>query len=426
LGDFTTLQTMQITQVGQDPDGRITIQCADVQRFIQGMQIWLRGGPLWWAPGGPTAQQPVGPSWLENGFPVSDQNPRYVAGNPIDIILAVLQNELGVGQDPALLTSNYVMQSLVPVYESQQNYEPLPPPEGWAIYAPGQDSTLINPNPYIDVPGLLALRDGQFSGVWFDFVISRPIDGKQFIEEQILKPLGLYWIVRADGHLSLKTMKPPLEQTPVFTFNAKNIMGIPQTQRQSIINLATFQLDVQQGGITTAARSYGYQVSYEQQTSLQTYRQVFEQQIQSTGLRVARGGMMLSRLLSDRIFRRHAFGPPTYKFTAQLASLPVELGDYVWLSHPNVLDLQTGKLGLSNVVCEVLDRQPNYSQATVDFTLLDTRFISISSPYQIAAASQDIPPWSLASAQQRAQYMFISSASMGGENSDGTAGNTIF
>ena len=426
LGDFATLQTMQITQVGQDTDGRITIQCADVQRFIQGMQIWLRGGPLWWAPGGPAAQQPVGVAWLENGYPVSDQNPRYVAGNPVDIILAVLQNELGVGQDPALLSSNYVMQSLTPVYESQQNYEPLPPPEGWATYLPGQDSTLINPNPYIDVPGLLALRDGEFSGVWFDFVITRPIDGKQFIEEQILKPLGLYWIVRADGQLSLKTMKPPVEQTPVFSFSANNLMGIPQTVRQNIVNLATFQLDVQQGGITTAARSYGYQVSYEQQTSLQTYRQVFEQQIQSTGLRVARGGMMLSRLLADRIFRRHAFAPPTYKFTAQLATLPVELGDYVWLSHPKILDLQTGKVGLNNVVCEVLDRQPNYSQATVTFTLLDTRFISISPPYQIAATADDIPPWNDATPQERAQYMFISSASMGGENSDGAAGNTIF
>src|SRR5208337_1547239 len=108
-------------------------------------------------------------------------------------------------------------------------------------------------------------------------------------------------------------------------------------------------------------RSYGYQVSYEQATSLSTYRQVFEQQIQSTGLRVARGGMMLSFLLADRIFRRHAFGPPTYNFTAMLATLQVELGDYVWLSHPKVLDLKTGKLGLNNVVCEILDRQPNYS-----------------------------------------------------------------
>ncbi len=426
LGDFTTLQTMQITQVGQDTDGRITIQCADVQRFIQGMQIWLRGGPLWWTPGGPQAQQPVGASWLENGYPVSDQNPRYVAGNPIDIILAVLQNELGIGQDPALLTTNYVMQSLAPVYQSQQDYEPLPPPEGWAIYTPGQDSTLINPNPYIDIPGLLAYRDTEFSGVWLDFVITRPIDGKQFIEEQVLKALGLYWIVRPNGQLSLKTMKPPAQQTPVFAFSANNLMGIPQTQRQSIINLVTFQLDVQQGGVTTAARSYGYQVSYQQQTSLITYRQVYEQQIQSTGLRVARGGMMLSRLLADRIFRRHAFQPPAYKFTAQLATLQVELGDYVWLTHPKVLDLTVGKLGLNNVVCEVIDKQPNYTQGTVDFTLLDTRYINLSTPFQIAAGAANLPNYAAATPAERAQYMYISSAASGGENSDGTVGNTIF
>ena len=71
---------------------------------------------------------------------------------------------------------------------------------------------------------------------------------------------------------------------------------------------------------------------------------------------------MLSRLLADRIFRRHAFGPPAT--SSPPCSPPcVELGDYVWLSHPNVLDLKTGKLGLSNVVCEVIDKQPNYAPA---------------------------------------------------------------
>jgi hypothetical protein len=126
---------------------------------------------------------------------------------------------------------------------------------------------------------------------------------------------------------------------------------------------------------------------------------------------LARGGMMLSRLLADRVFRRHAFEPPLYKFTAHLATLPVELGDYVWLSHPKVLDLKTGMLGLSNVVCEVLDKQPNYRQATVDFSLLDTRFINISPAYQIAAASAGIPLWNQATAAQQAQYMFISPSS---------------
>jgi hypothetical protein len=136
--------------------------------------------------------------------------------------------------------------------------------------------------------------------------------------------------------------------------------------------------------------------------------------------------MMLSRLLADRTFRRHAFGPPVYKFTAQLLTLQVELGDYVWLSHPKVLDMTTGKLGLSNVLCEVIDKQPNYTQGTVDFTLLDTRFINLSTAFQIAAAAGNIPNYAAATPAERAQYMYISSAATGGENSDGTAGNTIF
>ena len=263
LGDFTTLHTMQITAAGQDTDGKLTIQLSDVQRFIQGIQIWLCGGPLEYTPGGSTAQQPVGASWFANDYAVSQSNPRYVAGNPIDIVLAVLQNELGVGQDPALQMTNYVLQSLAPIYDSEQDYETLPPPSGWQLYEPGKDATLIYPNSYIDVDNFLTLRDSQFSGVWFDFIVTRPIDGKQFIEEQILKPLGLYLIVGPDGKLSLKSMKPPQDQTPVFAFSAKNVMGIPATERQDVVNLLTFQMDVDQSGTTTSARSYGYQVSYE-------------------------------------------------------------------------------------------------------------------------------------------------------------------
>jgi len=104
----------------------------------------------------------------------------------------------------------------------------------------------------------------------------------------------------------------------------------------------------------------------------------------------------------------------------------VELGDYVWLSHPKVLDLTVGKLGLSNVLCEVIDKQPNYAQGTVDFTLLDTRFINLSTPFQIAAGAAGVPDYADATSAQRAQYMYISSAALDGENSDGTAGDTIF
>lgn len=426
LGDFVTLHTAQISQTGWTADGQVTFTLNDVQRFLLGQQIWLRGGPLEWAPGQAKPPQPIGTSAAANAFPSSDKNPRYLQGNPIDLLLATLQNELGVGQDPSLRGSDYVLQRAVAAYTNQQNYDPLGPAPGWVIFTPGYDSTLINPNPYIDVPGFLALRDTEFSGDWFEFQITRPVDGKQFIEDQILKVLGLYLIVRPDGRLSLKSMKSPAIQAPVMALNQKNIVGIPQTSRQPVVNVVTVKMNVENSGVTTAARAYDFQVSFEQQESLIRYNQIFHQQIEATGLVLAYGGMMRAQMIADRIFRRHAFAPPVYKVKAFLSAITVELGDYVWLTHPLVADFKTGRLGLSSVVCEVTGKRPNYAQGNVEFDLLDTRFINLTTPYSIAPAAEGVPEWSASTAAQKAQFMFISTAASGATYADGTEGNTIF
>jgi hypothetical protein len=425
IGDFVTLHTLQITQVGWDSSGMITLTCADIQRFIQGQQIWWAGGPGEWSPG-QTASQPVGPAAVANGFAVSENNPRFVQGNPIDILLAALQNELGVGQDPSLRGSTFILNQLDPIYAQQQNYDPTPPPPGWAIFTPGDDSTLINPNPYIDVNQLLSLRDSQLSGDFFEFIITRPIDGKQFIEDQILKPLGLYLIVGADGRLRLKPMKPLPYQTPVFNLTASNVIGIPQTARQPIVNMLTARMDVNNSGYSTAARAYDGQLTYQQQTSFDRYQQVYEQQVEATGLRTNYGATMRSWTLADRIFRRHAFAPPVYNVQTHLAALAVELGDLVSLTHPLLVDFQTGKLGVVNITCEVVDRRPDYAQGRMEFALLDTRFLNIAVPYQIGPAALNIPRWPQASEAERGVYMFVSLSARNGANSDGTPGNTIY
>ena len=428
--DLVQLHTLQITAVNETTEGRISLTLEDPQRFIAGQQIWTAGGPLTWSPG-LTAVQPVGESWLYNGFPVSSSNPRFVQGNPIDLLLATLQNELGVGQDPALFNSNYVLTRLAPIYSTQQSYQPIPYPANWAVFQPGNgagstDATLINPNPYIDVPGFLNIRNTLFSGDWLEFVITRPIDGKQFIEDQILKPLGLYFIVRANGQLALKTMKPVAFGQPVFNFNTKNILGIPQTDRHRLMNTVLVKTDVDNSSLTTAARAYGLQFPFVQQTSVLEYRQAIMQQLEATGLRVNRGGVLRSFKYADYGFRRHAFKPPVYKFKSQLRCLQVELGDVVSFTHGLVLDFQTGKLGVVNARCEVIDRRPDYASGTIDFALLDLRFCNVAGAYQIAPLSASVPFWTSASVQQKQQYMFVSESALGGENPDGTPGNTIF
>ncbi len=400
LGDFVTLSTVQLVSAGWSHEGRVRFHGVDIQRFLRS-QLWLNGGPGSWTVGQPATTQPVGVAVAANAFAVSAQNIRWISGNPIDIYLAALQNELGVGQDPALPQAN------------------------WQLYTPGNDSTLINPNPYLDVPGVLALRNTAFSGDWFEFKVTRPIEGKLWLEDQILKVLGLYMIVHADGRLALKSMKSPQSAAPVMALNEKNIKGIPEFDRLNVINQLTMRFGVDVSDRETAAREFRNEVTFQQVTSIAQYKEQFKYHIEAEGLTPVHGGLLRGFLMADRIFRRHAFATPKYKVQSFLSTLTVELGDFVWLNHPLLPDFQTGNLGLTNVVCEVIGRTPNYADAYMEFELLDTRFMSLTKPFQIAPVSAGVPTWTNASSTQRQTYMFISTAP-GGTNADGSAGNTIF
>ncbi len=401
LGDFTILHTVQITSTGFNSDGQMSFQCSDPQRLMQGALLWTNGGPGFWWPG-ITASQPLrGPAFSSNSFAVSDQNPRWIRANPLDIYLVAMQNELGVGQDPSL------------------------PASAWSIYVPGRDWTLLNPNPYLDVTSILALRDGPFSGDWFEFKITRPVDGKQWLEDQILKVLGLYTVVRPNGQLALKSMKAPFSIQPVMALNERNLVGLPSIGRLPVVNVVTVRMDVDDTVSETAGRQYASEVSFVQATSVARYKHQFQQQVEATGLRRVYGGNLRAFLLADRIFRRHAFGTPRYKVKAFLSTLVVEVGDYVWLDHPLLPDFASGTAGLTNVVCQVIDRQPNYAEGYVEFEMLDTRFTSLAKPFGIAPLSANVPVFSSANPAQRLNNMFIALNSTGGLNSDGTPGNTI-
>ncbi len=399
LGDFVKLHTVQIVSAGWTTGGRMKIDCVDVQRFMI-EQLWSNGGPGSWQPGQAAPPQPLFATVGKNGFPCSDKNPRYVQGNPLDIFLAAMQNELGVGQDPAL------------------------PQSAWAIYQPGNDATLINPNPFMDVPGILSLRNGPFSGDWLEFKITRPVMGKQWLTDEILKVLGLYMIVGPEGKLRLKSMKSPQVLQPVMAFNERNLLELPAFSRLPVVNVVTVRMGYDTSQRETAAPQFGDEVTFIQQTSSLQERQQFKQNIEARGLRMNYGGMLRAFLIADRIFRRYAFATPKYRCKVNFTSVPVELGDFVWLNHALLPDLFNGRTGLTNVVCEVVDRQPAYSEGYMEFELLDTRFMNLTTPFQVAPLSAGVPAYASASAAQRKQYMFVSSTA--GLNSDGTPGNTIF
>ncbi len=365
------------------------------------------------SPGNPSAAfPPWSPIVTDNGQPISSDNPRFLSGHPLEILLAVLQNELGIGQafGPTLVINTGGGSGTgVAGFGINSN---------WSFYKPGNDATLINPNSYIDVPGILALRDGQFSGEHMEFYLTSSESGKSWIEDQILKPLGLYWITRSNGQLALKSMKHPTAGQVVtpWGLNDHTILEIPTINRWPVINMINCDVPADDQG------SARWPFCFVNQTSIAEYKSAYVHSLTSEGLRLGRGAGARLFLFANRVFNRHGFATPEYTIVCQFKNLVLELGDFISLTHPNLLDLKAGTTGVTSVLCEVVSREPDYATGKMTYKAIDTRFISVpSGAFQIAAAGAGIPNWAGASAPQRAQYMFASDSA--GHNSDGSAGN---
>lgn len=535
--EFVTMFTGTIIDTGYTADGMVTFSITDVQKSIVD-QVWLNGGPGHQgtvSTSGTTVTLMTGDEFVTDGSwngltiyldaaldpfiiesvtdfenlivstsagsndaiayivpddnvpefncfkddqnSVSDNNPRYLFGHPLDILLCVMQNELGIGQDPALpppledtadgtdgtmdavfkpnvdwlfyipnvaswqADTNYAVGSLIldPSGHYQQvtvaglsdSVEPTWNDAGGTTTdntITWQDEglenpTLINPNQYIDIDGVLALRDGQFSMEQMYFKLTMAVSGKTWVEDQILKPLGLYWIARSDGRLALKTMKRPEVITTTSVTNSQ-IMGIPTISRYPIINYVTIRAQVDNEKRETAARTYAFAETFTQRGSINTYKQQYQTSIESDGLRSTLGVAARAFLTINQIFNRHASGTPQYDFDAFFSTLRIELGDYILLTHPLLFDSFTGLMGVTNVLCEVVNQTPHYPDEYMSYSVIDTRFINIP-PKAYLIAPNGTPAWTGASPTEKSTYMFVCQDDGKFSNGD-TALNVIF
>ena len=147
----------------------------------------------------------------------------------------------------------------------------------------------------------------MFSGDWFEFKITSPQQARSWLEDQILKPLGLVMVVTASGQLTLKAMKNPANQTPVHGFTQGNILGIPEVRLAPVINALAYRLDADDSATNTSARTYNTTVTMLQQASYNLFRYLYNHQVEAAGLRTGRGGTLRAFLLAASFDRCRYF-----------------------------------------------------------------------------------------------------------------------
>jgi hypothetical protein len=216
--------------------------------------------------------------------------------------------------------------------------------------------------------------EGLYAGARpFLFALTESFEAQQFLENEVLKPSGLYPVVTNTGQLSLRAMRPPAAgPTPVFTFTGDNMVVLPNIDRMPVVNEVVFKYDHDGSNFQT-------QRTFLEATSLSTFGRGNQWTVESKGLASELGAAWFSEWVADKLFRRFAGTPtglrggaPVIDIEAFFMTLPVWDGDYVGVTHSLMPDVTSGALGVTDRIYEVIDRQPDYANGRMKFRLLDT------------------------------------------------------
>lgn len=301
--------------------------------------------------------------------PVGKNNPRTLAGNPLDLVLDLLQNELGIASSD------------------------------------------------VDTAAIAALRNGRFSATRMLFSLTSSVSAMSFLEQELLQPNGLFHFARYSGAISIADiLSPPVPLTLALSLTKGAIIGMPTFRPATIYNCVEFDLDYD-------GSNYRDTKIFVDDDSVAKFQLQSPLKIQSQGMRTNLQGASRAGITARRIFLRYAGGPAN-QITLRVGGLyaiTAEVGDYIEMSHDQLENLDSGTLGWNNRVGLVLNVQPSWAQATTTLDVLDITN-ELRAPY--VYAPDGTPVWASASSSQKATYMFMANSSE--QQSDGTSAAGVF
>ena len=224
---------------------------------------------------------------------------------------------------------------------------------------------------YINIAGIESVRDDWYPGasVYMTFTITERIKAKDFIENEILKPLNLYPVVDGHGRFSVKPFKPPLAITDEVVVIDEDVI-VPKLPSWDM-NLAAVVNEVE-WHYNYSDDDYGNIDFYIDSDSLNNRGPGKKSiVIKSKGFSAFDSLMTRSK---NRIFGRFAAPPIKINATCWFSRWLVEAGDIVSFSHSKLPDIEAGTRGIDSRLMEVISRTIDWRRGQVKIELLDTGF----------------------------------------------------
>ena len=305
----------------------------------------------------------------DDGAATDSDHPRTLNGNPIDILLAALQVEVGLAAED------------------------------------------------IDTAKLAFYRDSIYAGVQFEFSITSPPAAKDFIENELLKPLGAYLWSNNLGQITVNFYYP-LSPAPVMDFTVDNLTEIPEAGVADLINEVSTRFDYDVDDKPQA------ELVRQDDASITKFGLFGQMVIEARGLRSGLQGNLIAAHTAFLVFQRYGFKQLTFgsssgnstPISALWSACIVEPGDIVTMTHAQVPDRLNGVMGITGHTFVVMDRTWHFFECLVELKLLSIDTTPFTH-YLIAANGEGNYNFS------RRQYLFQTNDS--DHYNAGDAGNTV-
>lgn len=268
-------------------------------------------------------------------------------------------------------------------------------------------------------------RDQWLSYFVFQFEESERVDGKTFLEEQIYTFCNSYPVVDNYGRLSIKVYGPPLPNQIQQELNNSHLVS-PPVFAGSVFDRYFFNEVDLSYDYDFISQEFASRTLYDDPASQAIFDDVATRTLTSRGIRT--GNMAQAKIdnFALRFLKRFAIPSPILQARVLYSRRLLEASDIVPLTSDTIPNLATGKMGVDNVLMEIIGIEPDDLNGIQTYTLLNTGYSYGRKYAAISPSAQapiNFPDFSAATPAQK-NYAFISqkiNATKGimGDGSDG-------
>lgn len=242
----------------------------------------------------------------------------------------------------------------------------------------------------VDVQRFIDIRNQLFSQGEYtlQFYITDRVNGKEFIDKEIMLPFGSYSITRF-GKISMTATQPPIAGSKLPVLDKTSVIEPTMIKAKRAINNRTYFNEIQYRYDANDAGEFKTVDSVIDSLSLSNIAISSVLPIESKGLKtslaadlvvIRRGNFLISRYRSGAI-------QYTMKVNWRVGSI-IETGDVVLVNDNGdlqIINFETGERNLGSQLLEVIDRKFDVRTGQVELVLLtglgyntDQRFATIS------------------------------------------------